>query len=78
MEQMLLEGGRNGGFAGCREASEPDGGALLLAEFAAFFAAEAFMPCDVAGGGVREFMCEGLIRAETPKRCFDLRCHFAC
>jgi hypothetical protein len=50
---MLLEGSRNGGLSRRREAGEPDGGALLLAELAALLAAKALVPCDVARWGIR-------------------------
>lgn len=50
---MLLESGSNGGLSRSRETSEPDGSTLLLAKFTALLAAKTFMPCNVAGGGVR-------------------------
>lgn len=48
VEQVLLEGSRNGGLARGRETGEPDGEALLLAELVALLAREAGMPGDVA------------------------------
>lgn len=50
MEEVLLEGGGDGGFARGGEASEPDGEALLLAEGLALGAREGGVPGDVARG----------------------------
>lgn len=52
LEQVLLEGRRDGRFARRREAGEPDGATLLLAQLAALFAREARVPGDVALGNV--------------------------
>lgn len=48
VEQVLLEGGGDGGLAGGGEAGEPEGEALLLAVLAALLASEAGVPGDVA------------------------------
>lgn len=53
VEQMLLKCRRNGRLSRSREASEPDGGSLLLAKLAALLTAKALVPCNVASGGVR-------------------------
>ncbi|KAH9827097.1 V-type proton ATPase subunit C [Teratosphaeria destructans] len=51
VEEVLLEGGRDGRLAGGRQAGEPDGGALLLAELTALLATETVVPGDVAVDG---------------------------
>lgn len=48
VQQVLLEGGGDGGLARCRQAGEPDGEALLLAEGLALGAREGRVPGDVA------------------------------
>lgn len=48
VEQVLLEGGGDGGLAGGGEAGEPEGEALLLAVLATLLASEAGVPGDVA------------------------------
>ena len=48
VEEVLLERGRNGGFARGREAGQPDGEAALLAELVALMAREGRVPSDVA------------------------------
>tara|TARA_R110002003_G_scaffold198_25_gene15618 strand:- start:26891 stop:27175 length:285 start_codon:yes stop_codon:yes gene_type:complete len=48
MQEMLLEGCCDGRFAGCGKAGEPDGEALLFAEFVALSAGERRVPCNVA------------------------------
>lgn len=50
VEEMLLEGGSDGGLARGGEAGEPDGQALLLAGFVALLAREGGVPGDVAAG----------------------------
>lgn len=61
LEQVLLQRSRNGRLSGRRQAGEPDGGALLLAELVALLAGETRVPGDVAVGGsvwcVREGYC---------------------
>lgn len=51
VEEVLLEGGCDGGFARGGEAGEPDCEAALFAVGVAFTAGEAVVPGDVAGGG---------------------------
>lgn len=51
LEEVLLEGGGDGRLARGGQTGEPDGAALLLAEFAALLAGEAGVPGDVAGEG---------------------------
>lgn len=58
MEEVLLESDGDGGLAGGRETSEPDGGTLLLAEVGALSASETRVPCDVAVAFVR--ICESV------------------
>lgn len=53
VEEVLLEGGGDGGFARGGEAGEPDGEALLLAEGLALGAGEGRVPGDVARGAER-------------------------
>lgn len=48
VQQVLLEGGRDGGLARGGKAGEPDGHALLAAELIALLARERRVPCDVA------------------------------
>lgn len=48
VQEVLLEGCCDGGFARCRETGEPDCEALLLAECVALSARERGVPCDVA------------------------------
>lgn len=48
MEEVLLEGGGDGGFAGGGEAGEPDCEAALGAELVALAAGEGGMPGDVS------------------------------
>lgn len=72
VEQMLFEGSRNGRFPGCRETSEPDGGTLLLAKFAALLAAKALVPCDVASGVLEVKIKNAWVLHEG---IFHLRCH---
>lgn len=45
---MLFKGYRNRGFAGGREAGEPDSASLLFAKITALCASEACVPGDVA------------------------------
>lgn len=54
MEEVLLEGGGDGGFARGGQAGEPDGEALLLAEGLALGAGEGRVPGDVAKEGDEE------------------------
>lgn len=49
MQEVLLEGGGDGGFARGGEARQPDGEAALVAELVALTAGEGGMPGDVAG-----------------------------
>jgi hypothetical protein len=48
VQEVLLECGCDGRFAGCREAGEPDCEAFLLAKAVALSAREGRVPCDVA------------------------------
>ena len=48
MQQVLFQGGRDGGLARGREPGEPDREALLLAEFAALLSGQRRVPDDVA------------------------------
>lgn len=48
VEEVLLEGGGDGGFARGRETGKPEGEAALLAELVALAAREGRVPGDVA------------------------------
>jgi len=48
MKQVLLKGGRDGGFARCRETREPDCETALFAVCVALAAGEGRVPGDVA------------------------------
>jgi hypothetical protein len=50
VQEVLLQGGGNGGLARGGEAGEPEGEALLLAELVALPVGEGGVPGDVAGG----------------------------
>ena len=54
LEEVLFEGGGDGGFAGGGEAGEPDCEAGLAAEGGAFRVREGGVPCYVAGGEGRQ------------------------
>lgn len=56
VEEMLLESGGNSRLSRRRQASEPDGAALLLAKLATLFAGEARVPGDVAVEGSVKFL----------------------
>jgi hypothetical protein len=60
VEEVLLERNGDGGLARGRETSEPDGGALLLAEIGALSTGQTRVPCDVAAAFVRICECDGL------------------
>lgn len=62
LEEVLLESNGDGGLARGRETSEPDGGALLLAEVGALSAGKTCVPCDVAAAFVRICECVGRCR----------------
>lgn len=49
LQQVLLEGGSDGGLARGREAGEPEGQAALTAELIALLAQQRGVPGDVAG-----------------------------
>jgi len=53
VEEVLFEGGGDGGFAGGGEAGQPDCEAGLVAERGAFGVREGGVPCYVAGLGGR-------------------------
>jgi hypothetical protein len=54
VEEMLLERRCDGGLSGRREAGEPDGEALLLAEAIALSARQRWVPGDVAAYNVSD------------------------
>lgn len=64
VEEVLLESNGDGGLAGGRETSEPDGGTLLLAEVGALLTGEAGVPCDVAVA-----LCQDLFGNVLSSRC---------
>ena len=56
----MLQGGRDGGLSRGREPGEPDGAALLLAQFVAFLALEPRVPIDVAVADIISFVRSAL------------------
>lgn len=64
MQEVLLEGGGDGGFARGGQAGEPDGEAALAAELVALVAGEGGVPGDVAVGEMRGRM---RIRGDVPE-----------
>jgi len=48
LQKVLFEGNGDGGFARGRQAGEPEGETLLLAELIALGAGQGCVPCDVA------------------------------